>query len=185
MPTPARHKEAPKIPSVTESVQSLIERKKHEKETQVSKDVSAKMAGTQEGVAEVLAGMEKPSEYVSERQGERGERRDIKGGKGIAAQAAQKVLQGIQQYVFPDEEVMVRQIRVAIEEQIDLEWKKAKVLQKRLDQGGAAAYNASIARIRKLKDLLASLLESTVDFLKNLYTKFFTPDGKKRKVEDI
>jgi hypothetical protein len=186
MPHPIAHKEALKKLSVTESVQTLIDRKKHEKESAVSHEVSRKMAGTQEGVAEVLAGMEKPSEKISERQGERGDQRDIKGGKGAAGgQAAQQIRAGLQDYVFPSEEVMIKHIRGVIEDQIRTEWRRAIGLQKKLDHGGAEAYNSSIAKIRKFKDLLESLFSSTVDFLKNLYIKYFTPDGKRRRPEEV
>lgn len=185
MPGPTHHKEAHKRPTLGESVQSLIDRKSQEKPG-VSTEVSRKMTGTQEGVAEVLAGMEKPSEKPAERQGERGSQGDLKTGKGGRAQAAvQAIKAAIPQYLFPSEELMVKQIRVAIEEQIKHEWRVARSLEKRLDHGGAEAYNASIAKIRKLKDLLASLLTSTVDFLKNLYIRYFTADGKRKKVDEL
>jgi hypothetical protein len=187
MPNPSQHKEAVRKPSVTESVQSLIDRKRQEKESKVSADVSRKMAGTQEGVADVLAGMEKPSETISERQGEGAGQGDLKAGKrgGSNGQAAQQIRSGLKDYVFPSEEVMVKQIRSAVEDQIRLEWRRARGLEGKIDQGGAQAYNSSIARIRKLGDLLESLLASTVDFLKNLYVKYFTPDGKRRNPEEV
>jgi hypothetical protein len=187
MPHPNQHKEALRKPSVTESVQSLIDRKKTEKESKVSADVSAKMAGTQEGVADVLAGMEKPSEQVSERKGEGGQQGDLKKRKAGAQgdQAAQQIRANLQDYDFPTEEVMVKHIRSAIKGQIDMEWRQALRLQGKIDQGGAQAYNSSIARIRKLKDLLASLFSSPIEFLKNLYVKYFTPDGKRRDLEEV
>ncbi len=187
MPNPSQHKEAHQKPSVTESVQSLIDRKKSESESRVSADVSSKMAGTQEGVADVLAGMEKPSERISERKGEGGQQGDLKKGKAgtQADQGTRQIRASLQDYDFPTEEVMVKHIRSVIKDQIDIEWKQAIRLQGRLDQGGAEAYNSSIARIRKLKDLLASLFSSPIEFLKNLYVKYFTPDGKRRDFEDI
>jgi len=187
MPNPSQHKEALRKPTVTESVQSLIDRKKTEKESKVASEVSAKMAGTQEGVADVLAGMEKPSEKFSERKGEGGQQGDLKAGKGVAQgdQSAQKIRANLQDYDFPSEEVMVKDIRSAIKEQVDLEWRKAKSLQGKIDQGGAQAYNSSIARIRKLKDLMASLFFSPIEFLKGMYVKYFTPDGKRRRVEEV
>ena len=183
MPNPSQHKEALHKPSVTESVQSLIDRKQHEKESRTSSEVSQKMAGTQEGVADVLAGMEKPSEKFSERKGEGGQQGDLKTGKAgvVTGQTAQQIRDELKDYHFPKEEIMVREIRAAIEGQIDMEWKRAQKLQKKLDQGGAEAYNASIARIRKLKDLLSMLFDSTVDYLKSLYTHYFTPNGARKK----
>ena len=187
MSHPSHSKEAhPKL-SVAESAQSLIDRKKADHESQVPSEVSAKMAGTQEGVADVLAGMEKPSERISERQGERGDQRDLKAAKATSHgdQAAQQVRASLQDYDFPTEEVMVKHIRSAIRSQVDLEWKRALSLQKKIDQGGAQAYNSSIARIRKLTDLLASLFSSPIEFLKNLYVKYFTPDGKRKELEEV
>ncbi len=187
MPHPSPNKEALRKPSVTESVQSLIDRKKTDKESKVPSELSAKMAGTQEGVADVLAGMEKPAERISERKGEGGQQGDLKAGKGALQgdQSAQKILATLKDYEFPSEEVMVKHIRSAIQDQVDFEWRKAKKLQGKIDQGGAQAYNSSIARIRKLKDLMASLFSSPIEFLKNLYVKYFTPDGKRRDMKEV
>jgi hypothetical protein len=187
MPNPSQHKEAPRKPSVTESVQSLIDRKKTESESKLSSEVSSKMAGTQEGVADVLAGMEKPAERISERKGEGGQQGDLKAGKGAAQgdSSAKQIRANLQDYDFPSEEVMVKHIRSAIQDQVNSEWRKATRLQGKLDQGGAQAYNSSIARIRKLKDLMASLFSSPIEFLKNLYVKYFTPDGKRREAGEI
>ena len=187
MPHPIQHKEALRKPSVTESVQSLIDRKSSDKESKVSSEVSAKMAGTQEGVADVLAGMEKPGERISERKGEGGQQGDLKKGKAGAQgdQAAQQIRASLQDYDFPTEEIMVKHIRSVIKDQVDMEWRQALRLQGKIDQGGAQAYNSSIARIRKLKDLLASLFSSPIEFLKNLYVKYFTPDGKRRDFEGV
>lgn len=187
MPNPSQHKEAPRKPTVTESVQSLIDRKSADRESKVSSEVSRKMAGTQEGVADVLAGMEKPSEKFSERKGEGGQQGDLKATQRSAQgdQTAQQIRSQLQDYSFPPEEVMVKHIRSAIKDQVDMEWRQAKKLQGKIDQGGAQAYNNSIARIRKLTDLLASLFSSPIEFLKKMYVKYFTPDGKRREIEEI
>jgi hypothetical protein len=185
MPNPSQHKEAPLKPSVTESVQSLIDRKSSDRQSKVSSEVSQKMAGTQEGVADVLAGMEKPSEQVSERKGEGGGQGDLKAGKGTGQgdQSVQQIRSELRDYEFPPEEDMIKHIRSAIQDQIDTEWKQARKLQGKIDQGGAQAYNSSIARIRKMKDLMASLFFSPIEFLKSMYVKYFTPDGKKREIQ--
>jgi len=185
MPTPVpSSKEALKKPTVSESAKSVVERapKKTEK-PKLSKEVSKGLVGTQEGVAEVLAGVEKPSEQVSKAVGERGAQGQLKKG-GVSDQGAkvQGIRAGLQDYTFPSEEVMVKHIREAIEDQIRLEWRRALSFEKRIGRGGAEAYNTSIAKIRKLKDLISSLFTSTIDFLKNVYIKYFLPNGKRRKI---
>jgi hypothetical protein len=176
-----------KKPSVKSSVESLIERKKAEKQSQIAESAAQKMAGTKEGVAEVMGGMEKPSEKISEKKGESGEKGDIKGGGGSGGTTDDSQFAGvtIKDYVFPSEVVMVKKIRTAINAQIKLEWKKAQRMSRDLDKGGADGYNKSIARIRHMKEMMFSLFNMTVGFLKNMYVKYFTPDGKRREIEDI
>jgi hypothetical protein len=182
MSHPNKHSEAPSRPSAKESLQSFIERKKAEQESQVVSSASEKMAGTQEDVAEVLAGFEKPSDKVSERKGESGNRGDLRaGGSHDDAVAAGAVRFELKDYDFPKPEVMVSKVRVAIQAQIRQELKDARKYHKHLANGSAVNYSKAIARARELKGVLTSLLDSTVDYLKTLYVKFFTPDGKRRR----
>jgi len=187
MVNPHRNPEAVhKKPTVKDSVDSLIGRKKAEKEAKVAESVSEKMAGTKEGVAEVIAGKEKPKEKVSERKGESGEQGDLKGGgAGTITDQAIAISAAIKNYIFPSEIIMVKKIRAAINAQIEMEWKKAKRYKRNLHNGGADGYNKSISRIRHLKEMLASLFTMTVSFLKNMYVKYFTHDGKRRDLEEI
>lgn len=174
-------KEAPvKKPTATESVDSLIGKKTAEREAKVASGAAEKIAGTQAEVAEVIGGMEKPSEKPSEKKGESGGKGDLKGGGGGDQGQAGAVQFQLKDYRFPPQEVMVKKIRKAIVRQIEKELKNAKRLQSKITAGGAADYNTAIARIRKLKDTLASLFTATVDFLKNLYMKYFTPEGRVR-----
>jgi hypothetical protein len=173
-----------KKPTVTESVEELILKKKSEREDVGAKEVHEKAAGVQTEVSEVMAGVEKPKEKVSEREGETGEKRDITGAKAVAG-AAQKIGAAMKAAILPSEEIMVKKIRAVINAQIKMEIKKAKRLQKQLTTGGAQEYNSTIARIRKLKEVLASLLTATYEFVKNLYLKYFTPEGKRRSLDEI
>lgn len=178
----ANHKQ----PTITESVDDLIHKKQAEKESEVSSSAKEKMADIQGEVAEVMGGVEKPSEKISERKGESGEKGDLKGGiKGDDDDQVQAISYSIKDYTFPSEEVMVRKIRSAITAQIKLEWKKAKKASSQLGTGESASYNEAIARIRKLKLTLSSLFHSTVQFLKQMYVDYFTPDGKRRNMEDL
>jgi hypothetical protein len=176
-----------KKPSVKSSVESLIEKKKAEKSARVAESASRKMAGTKEGVAEVMAGMEKPSEKISEKKGESGEKGDLSsGGGGGSAGEPQVGGFSMADYVFPSEVIMVKKIRTAINEQIKLEWKKAKRMSRDLNKGGADGYSKAIARIRHLKEVMFSLFSMTIGFIKHLYARYFTPDGKRRdEIGDI
>jgi hypothetical protein len=80
---------------------------------------------------------------------------------------------------------MVKKIRTAINAQIKMEWKNALKFQKQLGRGGADPYNKAVAKVRQLKQMLSSLFGATFGFLKNLYVKYFTPDGKRREVGEV
>ncbi len=174
-----------KKPSAHESVESFIGKKKAEKEVEVGEAVSQKMSGVGEDVAEVMGGVEKPSEKASKKAGEKGEGK-MPTGKAISDDdQAQQIQANLKDYHFPSEEVMVKKIRTAIQVQIKLERKKAKKFEGNLTSGGSDGFNKSISRIRSLKQVLASLFTATVGFVKNLYAKYFTSDGKRRKLEEI
>lgn len=181
--------EAPKkAPSASESVDGLIKKKQNEKQAEVSAGLEAKKAGIHEAVDEVMGGMEKPSEKISERKGESGEKGDIKGGgqtSGNDDGQSQTINVSIKDYHFPSEEIMVKKIRTAITAQIKHEWKKAKKSSKKLGTGGSSEYNESIAKIRKLKTMLSSIFTSTVNLMKEMYVKYFTPDGQRRQINEI
>ena len=67
MPDKNQNPEAERRKStVTESVESFIQKKKAEKETETGEAVSEKMAGVGDEVAEVMVGVEKPKERVRE-----------------------------------------------------------------------------------------------------------------------
>lgn len=174
-----------KKPSAHDSVESFIEKKKAEKETEVGEAVSQKMSGVGEEVAEVIGGAEKPKEKVSKRAGEKGEGKMPAGQAASDDDQAQQIQANLKDYKFPSEEIMVKKIRTAVQAQIKLEWQKAKKFEGSLTSGGSDGFNKSISRVRSLKQVLASLFTATVGFVKNLYAKYFTPDGKRRKLEDV
>ena len=171
-----------KKPNITESVENLIAKKKAERASTGAAEVKEKTVGVQSEVAEVMAGVDKPKEKVSERKGESGEQGDIKSGTAGAA-AAQYITPDLHGFALPGEERMIKKIRIAISHQIKLEQKKAKRLQKNLTTGGAQEYNQTIARIRKLKEMLASLFTATYDLIKGVYLKYFTPAGESKPLE--
>lgn len=178
--------EAPKKPTPMESVEGFIARKKSEKSAEGGREVQRSAEGVQREVAEVMAGIEKPREDMAEK----GEKKGEQGGGGGGQTASAGITDESQgedwrSVVFPDEEVMIKKIRTAVELQIQVEMKKAKKLQGRLTSGGAQEYSTVIARIRKLKTMLANLFMATVDYLKTLYMKYFRPDGRRRNTGEI
>ena len=124
----------PKKSSVTESVESFIEKKKAEKEAEVSEAVSEKMAGVGEEVAEVMVGVEKPKEEVSERGEKKGEKGIPAGKAVVTGGGAEAVTVSLKDYQFPSQEVMVKVVRAAIKDEIAWNWKQAKKYKKRLAQ---------------------------------------------------
>ncbi|MBN1258702.1 hypothetical protein JXA05_03010, partial [Candidatus Peregrinibacteria bacterium] len=115
-PQANNHSEAaPKKTTLTESVEALIARKKAEKAAEGAATVQQSAEGIKGEVAEVMAGAEKPKEKVSEREGESGEKGDIKAGGGGAAQGAAITGPDLSAVQLPSEEVMVKKIREAIE----------------------------------------------------------------------
>ncbi|QQR83905.1 hypothetical protein IPJ72_01725 [Candidatus Peregrinibacteria bacterium] len=174
---------SPKAPSSKEAVKGMLDQVDQQ---QAQTDISTNMGAVKEGVSELLAGAEKPSEGVSERKGESGEKGDVKASSAQGSDAgATAHAVPLKQYTFPSDIVMVHKIRSAINDQIKEEWKNAKRLQKNMLKGGASDYNASIARIRHLKEALSTLFSATMDFLKQAYVKYFHPNGKRRDLSEI
>ncbi len=170
--------------TVTKSVEDLINKKKSEKESGASESAAAKMQDTKEDV-DVIVGMEKPSEKISERAGEKGEGKGSSGAQAKQSDDDQTAQVQIKQYDFPSDAVMIKKIRTAINTQIKEEWKKAAKYQGKLSNGSAAKYTKAIAKIRALKQILSTLFTSAAGFLKEMYTKYFMPNGKRRRVEDV
>lgn len=184
-PSTNNNPEAPiKKPSLTESVDSLISKKQLEKSAELNATLQQSTEGIQGEVADLMAGSEKPKEKISEKKGESGEKGDIKASSGGEDDGqVSQIISNLSTYNFPSEEVMIKKVRTAINSQIKMEMKKAAKLKKNLATGSAEEYNSSIARIRKLKGILSNLFSQTVDLVKNLYSKYFTPDGKRKDFE--
>ena len=178
---------ATKAPTLSESVDGLIAKKKAEKAREGTNAVRQSAEGVQGEVADVMAGVEAPSDKISERNSENKGDGDIKtgGGAGGDDNTSSGAFQGIAQYVFPDEDVMIKKVRTAIQLQIKREEKRAKQFEKDLTIGGAQEYNSAIARIRQLKEVLSSLVTSTVHALKGLYVKYFTPKGERKPMSEL
>lgn len=172
--------------TVTRSVEDLINKKKAEKESGASESAAAKMQGTKEDV-DVIVGMEKPSEKISEKVGEKGENKGSSGVKATQSDDDEEQIAkiNIKQYKFPSDEVMIRKIRTAINAQVKEEWAKAAKYQGKLSNGNAAKYTKTIAKIRALKQILSTLFSSAAGFLKEVYIRYFMPNGKRRRLEDV
>ena len=139
----------------------------------------------QGSVAEVMAGMEGVKEGVSERN-----REDKRGGMGAGTitqgdddQAVAQIKSGLTRRALPTQEIMIKKIRTAINDQIKAEMKKAASLKKNLTTGGAQEYNASIARIRSLQQVLKSLFHNTLERVKELYFRYFGEDGRRKNAD--
>jgi hypothetical protein len=170
-----------KTKSVTEDAEKLIAKKQAERADEGMRIVQESAQGVQSEVADVMGGMEAAKETVSERKGESGEKGDIKASGGGQAQddddGTYVTASGIRR-VIPTEEIMIKKIRAAINIQIKQEMKRALQLQKTISSGGAHEYNNSIAKIRRLKEVLASLATSAYEAIKGLYLKYFGINGK-------
>ena len=181
-----KNTEAPKKPSEIETVETLLEKKKTERETEGREAVMQSAEGIQTEVADVMAGVEAPKEKISERKGESGEQGDIKGG-GQSAQdpKAQAAAAFAARRGLPTEEIMIKKIRTAIESQIKIELKKANALKKNLATGSAQEYSSHIAKIRRLQETLKSLLNSTFEAIKQIYFKYFTAEGRRKPLDEV
>lgn len=168
-------------PSLSDQVEGLI--KRTEERQKEAPQVQEAVQRTQEGAAEVMAGVEKPKEKVSERKGETGEKGDISGGGAATTGDENQMQTDMGAVTLPSEEIMIKKIRAAISHDIKIEMKRAVKLKRNLTQGTAQEYSSVIARIRALKEKLASLWTATTDFVKGMYLHYFTPDGKRRRVE--
>ena len=176
-----------KKPSITETAENLISKKQAERADEGMRVVQESAAGVQSEVADVMGGMEAPKEKISERKGESGEKGDIKMGGGQAQDDDQTAggLGMVIRKVIPSEEIMVKKIRTAINTQIKQEMKKALELQKNLTNGSAQEYNTTVAKIRRLKETLASLATSAYEAIKGLYLKYFGADGRRKSFDEL
>lgn len=160
-------------PKALEALDS-IERQESQSALEGMQVVQATAGEVQGEVADIMGGMEKPSETI----GETGEKRDI-GTRGGAVASdddddddQQVTIAGVGQVKFPPQPLMVKKVVKAIRKEIKVEMKHAAKLEKKLATGNAKDYNESIAKIRSLKSNLKSALNATVDFLKELYVRF-------------
>ncbi len=186
-PTDPNKEAIKKQPAPVETVDDLISKKDTERRSEGMAKVMEQAGQVQGEVADVMAGMEAPSEQISERN-----REDKKGdlGQGSGAtqsddddQAQAQIRSSLMRRGLPTEEVMIRKIRTAIQLQIKDELKKAASLKKTVTTGGAQEYNASIAKIRTLKQVLSSIFHNTFEKVKEVYFRFFGDDGRRKKTE--
>lgn len=171
-----------------EATDRLISEKKSERYKEGQEAIQQSAEGIKSDVADVMAGMEAPKEGISERKGESGEKGDIRGGGG-QAQTSDDQNQPVGSFVvkrgLPNEEIMIKKIRSAINEQIKQELKKAKVLEKNLAFGSAHEYGKAMAKIRQLQESLKSLFESTFEKIKEMYFKYFSSEGRRKTPDKL
>jgi len=159
-------------PVQVETVEKLISRKKTEREAEGHEAVRQSTEGIKGEVADVMAGVEAP------KPAEAGEKKGaVQQNMAASAFAARRSL--------PTEEIMIKKIRTAISAQIKQELKKAIKLQKNLAMGSAQEYSTTISRIRRLQETLKSLLTSTYEAIKNLYFRYFGPDGRRKPMDEV
>ncbi len=177
--------DAQKKPTITESVDGLISKKKSEKADEGTAAVQQSAEGIKGEVADVMGGAEKPKEVVSEKKGESGQKGDLKGGGQKGDDDNLQTASQLRGITIPTEEVMIKKVRTAIKIQIKHEMKKAKKLEKNLSSGSAQEYNTTIAKIRSLKEVLSSLMHATFAFVKGVYSKYFSTDGKRKDISEL
>ncbi len=168
-----------------ESVEGLIQKKQSDKASEGATAVAESAAGFQSEVADVMGGMEAASDKIGERVRE-DKRGDLKTGGGGQSDDddddAQQIVQNLKKVKIPSQAVMIKKVRSAIVADIKKEFKKLGKLHKNLATGSANDFNASIAKIRSLKEVLSSLFTGTFDMIKGIYGKYFTREGRRRKV---
>jgi len=178
--------EAPKKPSEVATVETLIEKKQSERQVEGQEAVMQSAEGVQTEVADVMSGVEAPKEKISEREGESGEKGDIKGGgQSAQGQKSQAAAAFAARRGLPTEEIMIKKIRTAIQTQIKIELQKANALKKNLAAGSAQEYNSRIAKIRRLQETLKSLFNSTFEAIKAVYFKYFRPNGVRKPLDEV
>lgn len=181
-----KNAEAIRKPSEVETIDSLISKKKSEKDNEGRDAVRQSAEGIQSEVADLMTGVEAPKEVVSEKKGESGEKGDITGGSQQQSdQKAQASAAFVARRGLPTQEIMIKKIRTAINAQIELELKKAKALEKNLATGSAQEYSTAIARVRRLQETLKSLFNSTFEAIKIVYFKYFSADGRRKPMDEV
>ncbi len=172
-------------PAEVETVDKLISEKNTEKKQEARAKVRQSAEGVQTEVADVMSGVETSKEVVSEVKSETGERGDITTGGQQNDDSTQQIHSTIAVRPLPSQEIMVRKIRTAINAQIKMELRKAAKLKKTITTGGAQEYNSHIAKIRRLKETLKTMLTSTFEIIKVTYLKYFTEDGRRKNPDEV
>ncbi len=167
MADPLKSAEAEKKkPDGLGSVDALIRSKEAERGREGAQVVHEAAADVQNEIAELVGGA------ISEKAREQKEPRDF-GGQGAAAQGIQSAAAaGASSSALPEQGVMVELVVKAIRKEIDSEMTRAALLYKKLETGGAHEFTQSIARVRSLKETLSSLVDATIDIIKDLYRRY-------------
>ncbi len=186
-PSDHENESANQRPSVLSDVVGVAEKKDSERSSESASVVQQQADAIQGSVADVLGGMEgKVDKGPSERN------REDKRGQGSGgtvvqsdddAQQAAQIKSGLTR-ALPTQNIMIRKVRSAITRQIKAEKKKVKKLEKMISKGKADEYNSSVARVRRLQEVLRSLAHAAFDKVKEMYFRYFGSDGQKKTVSE-
>ena len=152
----------------------LIDRSSVEKQKeQESKEIESKLKPIETGAIDVVAGAEIAESIegrVAEKMGE-GKKKAPSGsyaGTGDDSSATAAITDAS----YPRVEVMRIQVSTKIKKEISALKKEAKKLKRSPIKFMPFQLNRVISRIRKLRELLASLVHATEETVKNLWQKF-------------
>ncbi|MCD6109330.1 hypothetical protein J7J83_01045 [bacterium] len=155
-------------PGIEKEIKTDVLEKRHEEEQQQAKEVHE--AKTEVGLeaGEIIQSAEVPSGEVSEYEKKNKEGNN---GGGIADQA--KTQAGlITKPTYPSVKKMSSQVEKELKKEIKDLHKKVKSVMKKKGNLDAAQLNTLMARLRKLKDVLASLAYATADIVRDMWHKY-------------
>jgi len=172
-----------------QSVDDLISKKEGQRQSEGADVVMQQAGEIQEGVDKII-GMEGGADRGPSERNKEDKKGDLRGGGGGQIdpqddQKAAKIRSGLAGRGLPKQTIMVKKVRTAIRLKIKEELKEAEVLKKNLAVGGAQEYNAKIAKIRGLQQLMSSLIHATFDRVKEVYLRFFTADGRRKASGEV
>jgi hypothetical protein len=121
---------------------------------------------------EAIEGAEIPSGEVSEKEGEAKE--------GYAGTADGKTTPGgalVKKEKIPDVKVMRKEVERSVIQEMKLLQKKIRHVMEKSGTVDAYQLNGLIANLRKLQEILASLVYATGEFIKDLWLKYVKKEG--------
>jgi len=139
------------------------EREKEKREAEISVGIETR---------EAIEGTEIPSGEVSEKEGEAKE--------GYAGTASGKTAAGgalVKKERIPEVNVMRKEVERSVKKEMKELQKKIRHVMEKSGTVDAYQLNGLIANLRKLQEILASLVYATGEFIKNLWLKYVKKEG--------